>query len=299
MATRRSIIISCALTGGASGTRERNPAVPVSPQEIAEQAIDAARAGAAIVHIHVRDPATGEPSSKFEYYQETVSRIREAGSGVLINLTTGPGCILNIPTDEPYRVEPIAHSQLMTPAQRIEHILKLKPDICSLDVATMNVGDAVFANPVPHLKLMAEGIRKSGVIMELEVFDLGHVRLAQHLMQSGALPRNCYFQFCLAVPWGAPATPEVLASMRNMLPDETTWSAFGIGPDQFPMVAVSAVMGGHVRVGLEDNLYVAHRQLAKSNAELVSKAARIVRDLGFEVAAASEARETLLPISNA
>jgi uncharacterized protein (DUF849 family) len=293
MSKRLPVIISCALTG-AGDTRAKNPAVPVSPREIADQAIDAARAGASIVHIHVRDPETGKSSTKFAYYEEVVRRIRESRCEVLINLTTGPGTMMTVPTDAPFRVAAIPDADLMTPQERVAHVVKLKPDICSLDVATMSFGDAVFVNPANHLREMAAAIQASGVTMELEVFDLGHARLATHLIATGAIPKSAYFQLCMSVPWGAPATPGVVAEMQRLLPAGARWSAFGIGPDQFPMVAIASILGGHVRVGLEDNLYVAPGKLARDNADLVAKAARIIEDLGYEVATPDHARATLL-----
>ena len=293
MTKRLPVIISCALTGAAD-TRAKNPAVPVSPREIADQAIDAARAGASIAHIHVRDPDTGKPSTKFEYYEEVVHRIRAARCDVLINLTTGPGAVLTVPTDPPFRVVAAPYEVLMTPHERVAHVVKLKPDICSLDVATMNFGAASFLNPTNHLCEMAAEIEACGVTMELEVFDLGHARLASHLIATGAIPKSAYFQLCLSVPWGAPGTPTVLAEMQRLLPPGAQWSAFGIGPDEFPMVASAAILGGHVRVGLEDNLYVSPGKLAPDNAALVAKAARIIEDLGYEVATPDQARATLL-----
>lgn len=293
MSKRPPVIISCALTG-AGDTRPKNPAVPVSPKEIADQAIDAARVGASIVHIHVREPESGKSSTKFAYYEEVVQRIRASRCDVLINLTTGPGTMLTVPTDPPFRVESIPDADLMTPHERVAHVVSLKPDICSLDVATMSFGDAVFVNPANHLREMAAKIKASGVTMELEVFDFGHARLASHMITTGAIPKSAYFQLCMSVPWGAPATPTVLAEMQRLLPSGAQWSAFGIGSDQFPMVAVAAILGGHVRVGLEDNLYVSPGKLARDNAELVAKAARIIEDLGYEVATPDHARTTLL-----
>lgn len=293
MSKRLPVIISCALTG-AGDTRAKNPAVPATPQEIADQAIEAARAGASIVHIHVRDPATGKSSTKYAYYEEVVQRIRASHCDVLINLTTGPGTMLKVPTDPPFRVESIADAELMTPHERVEHVVKLKPDICSLDVATMNFADAVFVNPINHLREMAAQIAAAGVTMELEVFDFGHARLASHLIDIGVIPKSAYFQLCLSIPWGAPATPTVVAEIQRLLPTGASWSAFGVGPDQFPMVATASILGGHVRVGLEDNLYVSPGKLARNNAELVVKAARIIEDLGYEVASPDHARRTLL-----
>lgn len=293
MTMRSPIIISCALTG-AGDTRAKNPAVPATPKEIADQAINAATAGASVVHIHVRNPKTGKSSTKFEYYEEVVNRIRDSHCNVLINLTTGPGTMLQVPNDPPFRIQPIPDAELMTPRERIAHVIKLKPDICSLDVATMNFGEAAFINTPGHLREMAAEITASGVTMELEIFDLGHARLASHLIATGAIPKSAYFQLCMAIPWGAPATPTVVAEMQRLLPPSARWSAFGIGADQFPMVAIAAILGGNVRVGLEDNLYIAPGKLARDNAEIVEKAARIVSDLGFEIATTDQARSILL-----
>lgn len=293
MSMRSPIIISCALTG-AGDTRGKNPAVPVTPKEIADQAINAAAAGASVVHIHVRDPETGKSSTNFECYEEVVNRIRDSRCNVLINLTTGPGTMLQVPNDLPFRVQPIPNAELMTPRERVAHVVKLKPDICSLDVATMNFGEAVFVNPPGHLREMAAEITASGVTMELEVFDLGHVRLASHLIATAAIPKSAYFQLCMSIPWGAPATPTAVVEMQRLLPPGARWSAFGVGPDQFPMVAIASILGGNVRVGLEDNLYISPGKLARDNAEIVEKAARMISELGFEIATPDQARKTLL-----
>ena len=283
------VIISCAVTGGADSTG-KSPYVPVTPQQIADQAIAAAEAGAAVVHIHVRDPRTGQPSVEYAHYEEVVERIRAARSPVLINLTTGPGAMAKVESEGPFRISGGRAAPLMTPAERVAHILRLKPEICSLDVATMNFGEACFINSPDHLRQMAALLADSGVVPELEVFDLGHIRLARHLIETGALKGPGYFQFCLGVPWGAPANAKVLDIMRDMLPEGALWSAFGIARDQFPIVAAAPGLGGNVRVGLEDNLYLAPGQLAKHNAELVEKSVRILSDLGYNTASPEEAR---------
>lgn len=283
-------IICCAATGGGE-TVGKNPAVPVTPREIAASAIDAAKAGAAIVHIHVRDPATGKPSMELVHYREVVERIGESGIDLVVNLTTGAGGRF-IPGDsEPLLAK--AGSNLSTPADRIRHVTALRPDICSLDMGSMNMGDYVFVNTKGHLEEMAAGIVAAGVRPELEVFEAGHIRLAAQLMERGILPTPGLFQICLGVPWAQPATPEAMTYMRNMLPAGSIWFAFGIGAQQFPMVAQACLLGGHVRVGLEDNLYLAKGELAPSNAALVEKAAQIIRILGGEVANAAEARDCL------
>jgi len=223
-------IISCAVTGGADNAH-MNPAIPVTPGQIAAEALAARTAGAAVVHIHVRDPATGKPSRKLELYREVVARIRDSGSDVVINLTTGPGA-------------------------------RLQPD-------------------------------DAGVKPELEVFDLGHVALARRMVEQGHFAAPPFLQLCMGVPWGAPATPEAVLAMRAGLPAGALWSAFGISRHQFPTVALAAVLGGHVRVGLEDNLYLSRGVLAPGNAALVERAAALVRGIGAEVATPAEARALL------
>jgi uncharacterized protein (DUF849 family) len=286
----RPVIITCALTG-AGELSGKNKAVPVTPQEIAEQGIDAARAGAAIVHIHVRDPATGRPSMRVDLYQEVVERIRRAGVDVVINLTTGAGARF-MPSAEDPRVGD-ARSTLTHWRKRVEHVVSFKPEICSLDVGSMNFGEWVFVNTPTDLREMAGVIRESGVKPELEVFDLGHIRLARHLIDKGLVAPPPLFQLCLGIPWGAPATPETMMAMRDQLPPGAAWASFGIGASQFPMVAQAVLLGGHVRVGFEDNLYLAHGVPAPSNAALVEKAVAIIEQLGERPATPREARELL------
>ena len=283
-------IICCAITGGGD-TVGKNPAIPVTPQEIAESAIAAARAGAAIVHIHVRDPKTGKPSMALGLYVEVVERIRASDVDVVINLTTGAGGRFMPGEDEPLVAK--IGSNLSRPQERIRHIGVLKPEICSLDMGSMNMGDYVFVNTKAHLEEMAAGIVAAGVRPELEVFEGGHIRLALNLMEKGFLPKPGLFQICLGVPWAQPATPEAMTYMRDMLPADSIWFAFGIGAAQFPMVAMAYLLGGNVRVGLEDNLYLAKGELAPSNAALVEKAVTIVKSLGGEIASAAEARARL------
>ncbi len=286
----RPVIITCALTGGAplSG---KNKAVPVSPQDIAESALGAARAGAAIVHIHVRDPKTGEPSMQFELYRETVERIRDAGVDVIINLTTGPGARFVPGDDDPNFGG--AGSTLRPWPERVAHVQQLKPEVCSLDVGSMNFGERVFVNTPADLRAMAKAIRDNGTKPELEVFELGHIRLATHLVESGLVAPPPLFQICLGIPWGATATPETMLAMRNQLPAGALWAAFGIGAAQFPMTAQAVLLGGHVRVGLEDNLYLSRGMPAPSNAALVEKAVAIVEQLGEHPATVAEARGIL------
>lgn len=288
--TARDVIISCAVTGGGD-TTSKSPYVPVTPKEIAESAIGAARAGAAIAHIHVRDPQTGKASMEDALYAEVVQRIRESGVDLLINLTTGAGARFTPDPDDPMRAT--AASTMRPPARRTSHVEALKPEICSLDVATMNFGEHAFVNVPGHLREMAARITEAGVKPELEVFDLGHIRLARRLLDDGDLPSPPFFQLCLGVPWGAPASARVMELMRDLLPDGALWSAFGIGPHQFPMVAEAVRLGGQVRVGLEDNLYLERGVLAESNAALVERAVEIVREAGGRPATPVRARAML------
>jgi uncharacterized protein (DUF849 family) len=288
---QRKIMISCAVTGSAD-TPGKNPAVPVTPAQIAQSAIDAAKAGAAIVHIHVRDPATTKPSMDAALYRETVDRIRQSGTDVLINLTTGPGARFVPGSEDPLKPGPATNLKL--PAQRVEHILTLRPEICSLDMGSMNMGSYVFVNPPSYLEAMAVAIRDANVLPELEVFEAGHLRLARRMIETGHIRPPGMFQICLGIAWSQPATPEAMAYMRDMLPADSPWFAFGISLHQFPMVAQAVLLGGHVRVGLEDNIYLGKGELAPSNAALVEKAVKIIELLGDSIATPAEARKMLL-----
>jgi 3-dehydrocarnitine:acetyl-CoA trimethylamine transferase len=286
----RPVIITCALTGGAT-LSGKSKAVPVTPRDIAGSSIDAARAGAAIVHIHVRDPETGQPSMRADLYRETVQRIRDSGVDVIVNLTTGPGARF-VPGDDDPRIGG-AGTTLKPWLERVAHVEELKPELCSLDVGSMNFGEYVFVNTPAHLRAMAEAIKSNGTKPELEVFDLGHVRLARRLVEDGLVTPPPLFQICLGIPWGAPATPETMLAMRNNLPTGAIWAGFGIGATQFPMVAQAVLLGGHVRVGLEDNLYLRRGVLAPSNAALVERAAAIIDQLDEQPASVHEARSIL------
>ncbi len=283
-------IVTCALTGSFD-TPKKNPAVPVTPEQIARSALDAAAAGAAIVHIHVRDPATGAPSMELALYREVVERIRERNGDVILNLTTGAGGRFVPGETDPAVAGP--GTTFVTPEARTRHVGALKPEICTLDIATMNFGEHLFLNTPAHLRAMAKAIREAGVKPEIEVFDLGHIELARHLITEGHLAQPPLFQLCLGIPWGAPATPETLVALRARLPEDAVWSAFGIGRAEFPMLAVAAGMGGHVRVGLEDNLYLGRGQLAPSNAALVEKAVSLLAHVDRTPASPAEARAIL------
>jgi uncharacterized protein (DUF849 family) len=287
---QRKVMISCAVTGSAD-TPGRNPAVPVTPAQIAQSAIDAAKAGAAIVHIHVRDPQTTKPSMELDHYREVVDRIRASNIDVLINLTTGPGARFTPGPDDPFQPGPATN--MRNPAQRVRHIQELRPDICSLDMGSMNMGNYVFTNSVSYLEAMAISIRDAGVLPELEVFEAGHLLLAKRMIETGHIKAPGMFQICLGISWGQPATSEAMAYMRSLLPQNSPWFAFGISLHQFPMAAQAVLLGGHVRVGLEDNIYLGKGQLAPSNAALVEKAAKIIDVLGDNVATAADARQIL------
>jgi uncharacterized protein (DUF849 family) len=286
----RDVIISCALTGAADSVG-KHPAIPVTPEQIATSGIEAAKAGAAIVHIHVRDPATGKPSREFAHYREVVDRIRNSGVDVIINLTTGPGAAYFPGTDNPAIGGP--GTTLSRPEERVRHVQELRPEICTLDIATLSMGERTFMNTPPHLRVMGRLIREAGVLPELEVFDTGHIRLARRLIEEGVLATPPMIQLCLGIAYGAPATTEAMIMMRNMLPQPCVWAGFGISLHQFPMVAQAVILGGHVRVGLEDNLYLERGVFAPNNAALVERAATIVAALGERPATPAKAREIL------
>jgi len=293
---QRKVMISCAVTGSAD-TPGRNPAVPVTPAQIAQSALDAAKAGAAIVHIHVRNPETTRPSMNPAHYREVVERIRSSGSDVLINLTTGPGARFMHDDKDPSK--PSADSTLKSPEDRVSHVVELRPDICSLDMGSLNMGDRVFINTPKHLQAMAIAIKDAGVMPELEVFETGHLLLAKRFIENGYVKPPGMFQICLGISWGQPATTEAMTYMRNLLPPSSPWFAFGISLHQFPMVAQTVLLGGHPRVGMEDNIYLEKGKLAPSNAALVEKAGKIIQILGDEIATPADARQMLSIGANA
>jgi uncharacterized protein (DUF849 family) len=283
-------IISCAVTG-TFPTPEHNPALPVTPAEIADACIGAARAGAAICHIHVRDPRTGEPSMALEHYREVVRIIRAGDTDLLINLTTGPGGRFLPSDDEPARAAP--GTKLTTGEIRTEHVVELKPDICSLDLNTMWFGGGAVINSPRSIRIMAERIYAAGVKPELEVFDTGDIRLAEALIKDGTLHTPALFQIVTGVNYGMAATPETLAYARSLLPDDCEWAAFGASRMAFPMVAQAFLLGGHCRIGMEDTVYLSKGVKAPDNAALVAKAAGIIDALGGAIASVNEARGLL------
>jgi uncharacterized protein (DUF849 family) len=283
-------IISCAVTGSHS-TREHNENLPVTPAEIAGACIGAARAGAAICHIHVRDPHSGRPSMELEYYSEVVKRIRASDTELIINLTTGPGGRFIPSDDEPAKAAP--GTMLTTPEIRTEHVIELKPEICSLDLNTMWFGNGAVINSPRNIRIMAERIYAAGVKPELEVFDSGDIQLAHELIKDGTLRDPTLFQIVTGVKYGFFPTPETLAYARSLLPAGCQWAAFGASRMAFPMVAQAYLLGGHCRVGMEDTVYLAKGVKTPDNAALVEKAVRIVNDLGGQVATVAEARQLL------
>jgi len=275
------LIITAALTGSRP-TKAMNPAVPYTPEEIAAEAIACARAGAAVVHIHVRDPITGAPSSDPALFAEVMARIR-AGCDVLINLTTSG---LHIAGEDAVtrRLAPVA----------------LRPDLCSLDIGSVNFRDRLFANPPDWGETAARAMQAAGVKPEIEVFDVGHIHQARHLLERGLIEPPPYFQLCMGVDWGIPATAEHLLFMQRQLPPGAVWSVLGVGRTQLPMITLGILLGGHIRVGFEDNLYLRKGVLAPGNAAFVEMAVNLAHHLQREVATPAEARAILgLPPASA
>ncbi len=285
----QEVIVTCAVTGGHANFH-KHPDYPITPQQIAESCLAARQAGAAIAHIHVRDPETGMRSGDPALYREVVGRIRDAGSDVLVNLTTSEGARF-VPGDvDPKTGGP--GTTLIHPLQRLAHVEELLPDICTLDVGTFNFGEQIFVNTPAHLRTMAARIRELGVKPELEVFEPGHIVFAKRMIEEGLIADPPMFQLCLGIPHASPATPEVLSVMQGLLPDGACWGAFGISRWEFQIVAQCVSRGGNVRVGLEDNLYLAKGEFA-SNSQLVERAVRLVREVGADIVEPSRAAELL------
>ena len=282
------IIVTVAVVGSRP-SREQNPHLPMTPEEIADSAYEAFNEGASIVHVHVRDRKTQKRSMDLQLYTTVVERLRSK-CDMIINLTTGVGGQLVIGSDN----QPDTSRSLMaSPEKRVEHVLKLKPDMCSLDIGSANSGIGVFVNAEVVIDRMAELIKSSGVKPEVEIFDVGHIQIAKRLIHLGLLEKNAHFQLCMGTRMGVPATSKDAVYLAESLPPGVTWSIFGVGASQFPMVAMGVLLRGHVRVGFEDNLYLNKGQLAKSNAELVRHAVGIIRSLNEDVASVEEARKIL------
>jgi uncharacterized protein (DUF849 family) len=292
LAMNRDVFITCAVTGS-GGTQDRSPHVPRSPKEIAESAIAAAKAGAAVVHCHVRDPETGVPSRKLEYYREVTDRIRDADVDVVLNLTAGMGGdIIFGGTESPF---PVAEGTDMVGAEeRVAHVLECLPEICTLDCGTMNFAEAdyVMTNTPGMLQAMGRMMTEAGVKPEVEAFDTGHLWYAKQLVADGVLEPDVLVQLCMGVPWGAPDDLNTFMAMVNNVPENWTFSAFSLGRNQMAYVAASVLAGGNVRVGLEDNLWLDKGVLA-TNAQLVDRAKTIIENLGARVIGPAEVREKL------
>ena len=288
----REVFITCAVTGS-GGTQDKSPEVPRSPEQIANSAIAAAKAGAAVVHCHVRDPETGAPARDPKLYREVTERIRDAGTDAVLNLTAGMGGDIIVgPPDAPI---PLANSTDMISAEaRVEHVLECRPEICTLDCGTMNFAEAdyIMANTPGMLDDMAARMVASGARIEIEAFDTGHLWLAKNMVERGVIPEPVLVQLCMGVPWGAPDDLNTFMAMVNNVPSGWTFSAFSLGRNEMPYVAAAVLAGGNVRVGLEDNLYL-DRGVFATNAQLVERAVTIIENIGARVIGADEVRKKL------
>jgi uncharacterized protein (DUF849 family) len=287
----RNVIITCALTG-AGDTAGRSEHVPVTPEEIAESGIAAARAGATVVHIHVRDPQTRQGSRDVALYREVVDRIRASDVDVIVNTTAGMGGDLMLDPQQPTTF--VEGTDLVNGVERLKHVEELLPDICTLDCGSLNFGEGslVYVSTPDMLRDGAKRIQELGVRVEMEIFDTGHLWFARQLVEEGLIDAPPLFQLCMDIPYGAPADPSLLATMVNQLPEGAVWASFALGRMQMPWVAQSVLLGGHVRVGLEDNLYLS-KGVKATNAQLVERARTIVEAMGATVATPDDARELL------
>ncbi|NNJ66928.1 MAG: 3-keto-5-aminohexanoate cleavage protein [Boseongicola sp.] len=289
----REVFITCAVTGSGS-TQDRSPHVPRSPKDIADSAIAAAKAGAAVVHCHVRDPDTGVPSRDPKMFREVTDRIRESDTDVVLNLTAGMGGDITFGSVEAPLPVNAAGTDMAGATERVAHIAECRPEICTLDCGTMNFAEAdyVMTNTPGMLRAMGAMMTELGVKPEIEAFDTGHLWFAKQLVEEGILTSPALVQLCMGVPWGAPDDLNTFMAMVNNVPSGWTYSAFSLGRNQMPYVAASVLAGGHVRVGLEDNLMLGRGQLA-TNAELVARAVEIIENLGARVIGPDEVRARL------
>jgi uncharacterized protein (DUF849 family) len=285
----QDVIISCAITG-AGDTVGKHPAIPVTPRQIAESALEAARAGAAIAHIHVRDPATGKAGRDLALYRETVDIIRDSGVDVVLNLTAGMGGDFFFDPANP--ASGGTGTDMADAAERVAHVEELRPEICTLDCGSLNFGNGAYIATAEVLREMAQRIQAAGVKPEIEAFELGHIWLAKQLIKEGLVDEPPLFQLCLGIPWGAEATTEAMLAMRSHLPQGCNWAGFAIGRNQMPFVAQAVLLGGNVRVGLEDNIWL-DRGVPATNGSLVSRAREIVERMGARVLGPEEARRKL------
>ncbi|OPY96779.1 NADPH:quinone reductase [Bradyrhizobium sacchari] len=286
----RKVVVTCAITGGSLAVLAKHPDIPKTPSQIAEAALEAAKAGAAVVHIHVRDPETGAPSNRLELYEQVVKKLRDAATDVIINLTCGMDGELALESLDPVKLSKA--TTLKTPMGRCIQAIKLQPELATLDCGTMNFGQTLYVARMSDLREMATLMRDAGVKPELECFDLGHIENAKTLIREGKIDGHPLFQFCLGTGYGAPAAPIAMQAMRDILPAGAVWGGFGCGVDEMLVVGQLVAMGGHVRVGLEDNIYIRRGVLA-SNAQLVENAVGIIERMGASVATPAEAREIL------
>ncbi|MBW4962247.1 3-keto-5-aminohexanoate cleavage protein [Sulfitobacter sp. CW3] len=288
----KDVFITCAVTGS-GGSQDRSHHVPRSPEQIADSAIAAAKAGAAVVHCHVRDPETGVPSRRLDLYREVTERIRESETDVILNLTAGMGGdIIFGPTERP--MPPIEGTDMIGASERVQHIAECLPEICTLDCGTMNFAEAdyVMTNTPGMLTAMGQMMTHLGVKPEIEAFDTGHLWYAKQLVKDGVLDSPALVQLCMGVPWGAPDDLNTFMAMVNNVPDDWTFSAFGLGRNQMAYVAASVLAGGHVRVGLEDNLWLDKGVLAE-NWQLVERAGTIIENMGARLMTPAQVREKL------
>ena len=286
------VIVTCAVTG-AGDTTDKSPHVPVTPEEVANAAIEAAEAGASVAHVHVRDPETGKGSRDKNLFKEAVDRIRDNKTDIVINLTAGMGG--DWVPDPKNMAMPGDGTDMIGPEERLEHVELCKPEICSLDCGTLNFGvndHSIYISTLPILRKMAKLTQSWGVKPELEVFDLGHIRLAKQLISEKLVNEPPMFQICLGIPWGADQSVDTMKVMKDHLPQNAFWSGFGISRMQIPMATAAVAMGGNVRVGLEDNLYLSKGVLA-TNGQLVAKIVKIIELMGGKVLSPEEARTKL------
>lgn len=285
-----SVFLTCAITGNFT-TRAQNPNLPITPEEIATACLDAAKAGATIVHIHVRDPETEKPSMEVDLYRQVVERIRNENRTLIINLTCGPGGRYHPSDADPAVAGP--RTNLVRPERRVEHAVALRPDIATLDLNTMVFGNEVVINTLDSIRVMAAAMYDAGIRPELELFDSGDIAILNALVRQGTIQPDPLCSIVMGVNYGFVPSPETLLYARNQLPAGSHWTGFATSRWAFPMVAQTVVAGGHARIGMEDAVYLSRGQLAPDNAAMVEKARRIVDDVGFKVASCEEARDML------
>jgi len=283
------VFVTCAVTG--SSPLPEHPNFPFKPAHVAAEGLAAAEAGAAILHIHVRDPETGAASTELELYREVVGLIREKNNEVILNVTTGPGCTWMQSDTDPAVCGP--GTLMFTAERRLEHILDLKPDMCTLDICTMNLWGGAAINLDPMITRMGEMIQDMGVLPEIECFEAGDFVFADDLMAKRALPANAPYSFVLGTKYGLPATTEAMVYAHNQIPRGSNWTAFGVSRSSFPMAAQAVLLGGNIRVGFEDSIYLRRGRMAQNNAEMVRWGVDIIDRLGADLASADETRAML------